>query len=32
MIDDSEKPSRQLGFELQSLRVLENRNNVLETE
>ena len=27
MIDGSEKPNRQLGFELQSLHVIENRNN-----
>ena len=27
MIDGSEKPNRQLGFEIQSLRVIENRNN-----
>ena len=27
MIDSSEKPNRQLGFELQSLHVIENRNN-----
>ena len=27
MIDGSEKPNRQLGFELQSSHVIENRNN-----
>jgi len=29
MIDGSEKPNRQLGFELQSLHVIENRNKSL---
>ena len=28
MIDGSEKPNRQLGFEIQSTRVIENRNNL----
>jgi len=28
MIDGSEKPNRQLGFELQSSHVIENRNNI----
>jgi len=27
MIDGNEKPNRQLGFELQSLHVIENHNN-----
>jgi len=29
MIDGSEKPNHQLGFELQSSHVIENRNNVM---
>jgi len=28
MIDGSKKPNRQLGFELQSSHVIENRNNI----
>ena len=31
MIDGSEKPNRQLGFELQSLHVTENRNELPHT-
>ena len=32
LIDGSEKPNRQLGFELQILHVFENHNNLLLSE
>jgi len=31
MIDGSEKPNRELGFELQSSHVIENRNNIFKS-